>query len=76
MNVIRVVWWGVGRGVGPVSGGVGSHIAFLRWSNDVSTVYTTMAHGCHTTLCQCSFERWRMVGSTLYYNINTIMAKR
>ena len=39
-----------------------SQIAFLRWSNVGSTLYTTMAHGWHTTLDQCSFDRWRMVG--------------
>ena len=37
-------------------------IAFLRWPNVGSTLYTTMAHGRHTTLDQCSFDRWRMVG--------------
>ena len=26
------------------------------------TLYTTMAHGRHTTLDQCSLDRWRMVG--------------
>ena len=40
-------------------------IAFLRWSNVGSTLYTAMAQGWHTTLGQCSFDRWRMVGSTL-----------
>ena len=39
-----------------------SQIAFLRWSNVGSTLYTTMAHGRHTTLDQCSFDCWRMVG--------------
>ena len=39
-----------------------SQIAFLRWPNVGSTLYTTMAHGRHTTLDQCSFDRWRMVG--------------
>ena len=39
-----------------------TQIAFLRWSNVGSTLYTTMAHGRHTTLDQCSFDRWRMVG--------------
>ena len=40
-------------------------IAFLRWSNIGSMLHTTMAHGWHTTLEQCSFDRCRMVGSTL-----------
>ena len=39
-----------------------AQIAFLRWPNVGSTLYTTMAHGRHTTLDQCSFDRWRMVG--------------
>ena len=39
-----------------------TQIAFLRWPNVGSTLYTTMAHGRHTTLDQCSFDRWRMVG--------------
>ena len=39
-----------------------SQIAFLRWPNVGSTLYTTMAHGRHTTLDQCSFDRWHMVG--------------
>ena len=37
-------------------------IAFLRWANVGSTLYTTMAHGWHTTLDQCSFDCWHMVG--------------
>ena len=41
---------------------VDTQIAFLRWPNVGSTLYTTMAHGRHTTLDQCSFDRWRMVG--------------
>ena len=39
-----------------------SQIAFLRWPYVGSTLDTTMAHGRHTTLDQCSFDRWRMVG--------------
>ena len=39
-----------------------SQIAFQRWSNVGSTLYTTMAHGRHTTLDQCSLDHWRMVG--------------
>ena len=41
---------------------VTSQIAFLRWYNVGSTLYTTMAHGWHTTLDQGSFALWRMVG--------------
>ena len=42
--------------------GTTTQIALLRWPNVGSTLYTTMAHGQHTTLDQCSFDRWRMVG--------------
>ena len=42
--------------------GARTQIAFLRWSNVGSTLYTTMTHGWHTTLDQCSYDRWRMVG--------------
>ena len=38
-----------------------SQIAFLRRSNVDSTLYTTMAHGWHTTLDTCSFDRCRNV---------------
>ena len=34
-----------------------TQIAFLRWSNVGSTLCTTMAHGWHTTLDQCSFDQ-------------------
>ena len=41
---------------------VTTQISFIRWSNVGKTVDTAMAHGWNTTLDQCSFDRWRMVG--------------
>ena len=45
-----------------------TQLAFLRWANVGSTLYSTMTHVCHTMLSQRSFNRWFVVGSTLLYN--------